>query len=285
MPYALFMLERVLISGAAGSIGSALAKKIARQKPRSLILLDQDESGLFELEEEIKSKPIIASIRDQDRIDEIFKKYRPTLVFHCAAYKHVPLMQEYPLEALKTNMGGTLYMIEAAIRWNVKKFIFISTDKAVKPDSAMGLTKKYGELLCTMVNQLGKTKFIIVRFGNVMASRGSVIPVFQKQIQENKPLTVTSEKMQRYFMGIYDAVDLILQAAKMGNGGEIFVFDMGEPMFISDLAKLMLKLSGKDLPINIIGTRKGEKFSEELYDKEKEVIEAKIGNVFLIRKK
>lgn len=257
--------EVVLITGAAGSIGSALARRVYKQKPKKLILLDNNESGLFDVQQELKgADAIIASIRDEERLHDVFKRFKPTVVFHVAAYKHVPLMEDHPIEAIKTNIGGLINLATVSVESHVKRFVFISTDKAADPVSIMGLTKKYGERLCRSYGAISKTKFVIVRFGNVMASRGSVIPIFQKQIAENKPLTVTDENMQRYFMGIYDAVELILQASNSEAG--TYLLDMGDPMKIIDLAKLMIKMSGKDLPIVITKNRGAEKLFERLHD-------------------
>lgn len=274
--------EKVLITGAAGSIGSALAKTVAKYKTKRLILADNNESGLFELKRQIKAaQPVIASIRDRQAIGLLFAKFRPTIVFHAAAYKHVALMEKQPLEAIKTNIGGTLNLIEASVKHKVKKFVFISTDKAVNPSSIMGLTKKYGEQLCQMYHGLSQTKFVAVRFGNVLASRGSVVPIFKQQIRENKPLTVTHPKMGRYMMGIFEAVDLILEAVRISKGGEIFVLDMGREILIESLAQLMLNLEGKDLPIKITGPNKGEKLSEQLYDKRTEKIK-RVKHLFMV---
>ena len=257
--------ETVLISGAAGSIGSALAKKIYERKPKKLILLDNNETGLFDIQQELKGTDVvIASIRDEDRRDEIFKKYKPTVVFHVAAYKHVPLMEDHPFEAIKTNVGGVINMCTLAVRHKIKRFIFISSDKAADPCSIMGLTKKYGEKLCRSYGETSKTKFVIVRFGNVMNSRGSVIPIWQKQIAEGKPVTVTTKDMRRYFMGIYEAVELILEAAESREG--TYLLDMGDPVRIFDLAQLVVKMSGKDVPIIITGNRGAEKTFERLHD-------------------
>lgn len=275
--------KRILITGAAGSIGSALAQRIAKLKPKLLVVLDSNESGLFNLAQDIPAevKTVIASIRDEDRLEEIFAQYKPDMVFHTAAYKHVPLMESNPREALKTNVGGLLNVVLCALEHKVKKFVFISTDKAVQPSSVMGMTKKYGERICKIAN--GKTKFISVRFGNVMASNGSLIPILQKQIAENKPLTVTSSKMKRYMMGIYEAVDLILKAAQVGKGGETYVLDMGDPVKIVDFVKLMLKISGKDLPIKLTGVRPGEKLFERLHDRKSEkLVQTKYKNILQI---
>lgn len=257
--------EVVLITGAAGSIGSALARKIFQQQPTKLILLDNDETGLFDIQQELKgADAVIASIRDEERLKEVFKKYKPTVVFHVAAYKHVPLMEDHPFEAIKTNIGGVINIATIAVRSKVKRFIFISSDKAADPLSVMGLTKKYGEKLCRSYGETTKTKFLIVRFGNVMGSRGSVIPIWQRQIEKGEAVTVTSKDMRRYFMGIYEAVELILEAAKGKEG--TYLLDMGDPIRILDLARLVIKMSGKDIPIKIIGNRGAEKVFERLHD-------------------
>ena len=263
------MKDVILITGAAGSIGSALARRIYKESPKKLILLDNNETGLFDIQQELKgTDAIIASIRDEDRLEDIFKRFKPTKVFHVAAYKHVPLMEDHPIEAIKTNIGGLINLATLAVKYKVRTFTFISTDKAADPVSIMGLTKKYGERLCKAFGEVSKTKFVIVRFGNVMASRGSVIPIWQKQIAENKPLTVTDKHMQRYFMGIYEAVELILQASNRQEG--TYLLDMGDPINIYEFAKLMVKLSGKDLPIVITGNRGAEKMFERLHDPKSE---------------
>lgn len=257
--------ETVLITGASGSIGSALAKKIYEQKPKKLILLDNNETGLFDIQQELNGvDAIVASVRDEDRLEDVFKKFKPTVVFHVAAYKHVPLMEDHPIEAIKTNIGGVINVATVSIRHKVKRFIFISSDKAADPVSIMGLTKKYGEKLCRAFGEVSKTKFVAVRFGNVMNSRGSVIPIWNKQIAEGKPVTVTTKDMQRYFMGIYEAVELILVAAQSKEG--TYLLDMGDPIRIYDLAQLVVKMSGKDVPIVIIGNRGAEKVFERLHD-------------------
>lgn len=274
--------EIVLITGAAGSIGSALARRVAKQKPQQLILLDNNESGLFDIQQELHTDSVIASVRDEQRIKEVFAEYKPTVVFHVAAYKHVPLMEDWSMEAITTNFGGTLNVIWNALRYKVKKFVFISTDKAAKPLSIMGLTKKYGEKLCKMAAEFTPTSFVIVRFGNVMASRGSVVPIFQKQIDKGGPVTVTDEQMTRYFMGIYDAVELILEATKRDSG--VYLLDMGEPQKIMDLAKQMIRLSGKDIEIVITGIREGEKIHERLHDPDTETT-TKDGNLLVVKDK
>ena len=272
--------------GAAGSIGSALCRKLVLLKPKKIIILDQDESGIFDIYEELKEKGnieyVIGSIRDKEKMIQIFYDYQPQIVFHAAAYKHVVLMEKWSDEAEKTNVVGLRNVIDAALLSDVEKFIFISSDKAVNAVSVMGRTKAIGERMCLDAD--GKTKFIIVRFGNVMPSRGSVVPIFQKQIAEGKNLTVTSPDMRRYFMGIYDAVDLMLKAAEQGKGGEIFLLDMGEVIYIKDLAKLMIKISGKPLEIIYTHIGEGEKLHEELYDKKTETIKKVEEGLLLIKK-
>lgn len=278
--------KRVLVTGAAGSIGSALARTIVKQCPKQLVILDCDETGIFDLYEELKETRrvdyVIANIRDIQTLLDIFDLYKPQIVYHAAAYKHVVLMERYPEEAQKTNIGGTENVIFAAMYGRVEKFIFISTDKAVNPKCVMGKTKLEGEKMCLEMNNR-KTKFIVVRFGNIMASRGSLIPTWNKQIAENKPLTVTHKEMKRYFMGIYEAVDLVLEATRMGKGGEIFVLDMGGQMSISKLARWMIRFSGKPLTIKYTSPKKGEKFTEELMTAEEKKRAKKVGNLYVIK--
>ena len=280
-----FSQNKVLITGAAGSIGSALANRIADLNPKQLILLDNNESGLFEIYEEVNQRCnteyVVGDIKDREILYETFRKHRPDIVYHTAAYKHVVLMEKYPNEANKTNIDGLKNIIVESNSWNVKKFIFISSDKAVNPTSMMGKSKKIGEELCQINN--GNTKFIIVRFGNVMASRGSVIPLWQKAIQENKDLVVTDKKMKRYFMGIYEAVDLILEATRLGKGGEIFVLDMGKPINILQLAQFMIKLSGKNLKVKFTKASKGEKLTEKLMTLEEARRAKKKGKLWVIK--
>lgn len=279
--------KKVLITGAAGSIGSALARVVAGLRPKGLMLLDQDETGIFDLYEEIKAPFVefaIGSVRDSERMREVFGDFRPDIVYHAAAYKHVKLMDLFPEEARKTNVVGLLNVMAAALDYEVKKFVFISSDKAVEAKSVMGQTKWEGEELCRASDSL-KTAFIVVRFGNVMASRGSVVPIFQKQISENKPVTVTDKKMKRYFMGIYDAVRLILRATELGKHGDVFVLDMGEEMSIDYLAKLMIKLSGKDLPIVYTHAEKGEKHNEKLMTDEEKGRAVKKDGLYIIGKR
>ena len=273
------------MTGAAGSIGRILSERLSKMPVKKLILLDQDESGIFEIYEEIKNPRVdyvIANIREETRILSVFHRHKPDIVIHAAAYKHVVLMERFPEEARKTNVFGTINVINAAIKCGTQKFVLISTDKAVNPVSVMGNTKALAEDICLSLNGK-KLKTIVVRFGNVMASRGSIIPIFKKQILENKSITITDQKMRRYFMGIHEAADLILEATVRGKGGEIFILDMKEEVLILDLAKLMLKLEGKDLPIKIIGRKKGEKISEELMTKKEKKRAKKVGKLYVIK--
>lgn len=280
-----FSKSKVLILGAAGSIGSALARRIIQYNPHRLTLLDQEESGLFGLYEDIETEGsvdyVVADIRDVYRMNSVFEKEKPDIVLHAAAYKHVSPMEKHYVEAYQTNVIGTMNVVQAAVMNKVKKFVFISSDKAVEPTSVMGETKRRGEKICLEANN--DTKFMVVRFGNVMASRGSVIPIFQKAISENKSLVVTHKDMQRYFMGIYDAVDLILEALRIGEGGEIFVLDMGKPMYIRDLAEMMIKISGKPLRIKYSKPGSGEKFNEKLMTEEEAKVAKKVGKLFIIK--
>ena len=283
--------KTILITGAAGSIGSELSRQIARFLPIHLILLDQDETGIFNISQELryglpnlKIDLLIADITDQEKIGHIFEKYRPHIVFHAAAYKHVPLMENDPYEAIKNNILGTGIVADAAVKNNVSRFILISTDKAVNPSSVMGATKRVGEMICQAENSKNITKFISVRFGNVLDSRGSVIPIFRKQIKRGGPVEVTDPNMQRYFMLNSEACLLVMQAGAMGNGGEVFVLDMGKPVKILDLAKEMIKLSGfepdKDIAIIFTGKRPGEKLFEEILTAEEGVSVTKNQKIF-----
>lgn len=261
----------VLVTGAGGSIGSELCRQIIKFKPKKIIMLDIYENTLYETEMELRQNyknapiiPVIASVRDKARMDEIFDKYRPQVVFHAAAHKHVPLMEVSPVEAIKNNVFGTYNVVECSDKYNVEKFTFISTDKAVNPTSIMGASKRICEMIIQAKNRTSKTIYAAVRFGNVLGSHGSVIPLFKKQIEAGGPVTVTHKDITRYFMLIPEAVGLILQSATFANGGEIFVLDMGEPVKIYDLATTLIKMSGKKIPIEIVGLRKGEKLYEEL---------------------
>ncbi|APY12392.1 polysaccharide biosynthesis protein [Seonamhaeicola sp. S2-3] len=269
-----FRGETVIVTGAAGSIGSELVNQLSNFDLKHLILVDQAESALYDVQQDLKRAgkhnftAIVADIRDGLRIDSIFQYHKPTMVFHAAAYKHVPLMEKSPYEAIKINVNGTKLLADTASRYNVKKFVFVSTDKAVNPTSVMGATKRMAEMYITCLQKESKTKFITTRFGNVLGSNGSVIPLFKKQIEEGGPLTLTHKDITRYFMTIPEASQLVLEAGTMGKGGEIFIFDMGESVKIYDLAKNMIKLSGlrypEDIDIKITGLRPGEKLYEEL---------------------
>ncbi len=264
----------ILVTGGAGSIGSEIVRQISGYEYKSLIIIDQAESALYDLQQELKQKglhnfiAIVGDIRDKNRMNTFFQEYRPTMVFHAAAYKHVPLMEYNSYEAIKINVAGTKILVDLSLSHNVDKFVFVSTDKAVNPTNVMGATKRIAEMYISCMQQENKTKFITTRFGNVLGSNGSVIPLFRKQIEKGGPLTVTHKDITRYFMTIPEASQLVLEAASMGNGGEIFIFDMGESVKIFDLAKNMIKLSGlkypDDIDIKITGLRPGEKLYEEL---------------------
>lgn len=265
----------VLVTGGGGSIGSELCRQIARFKPRKLIMLDIYENGVYDIQVELNSKfpkldkeVKIASIRERDRLEAIFKEYKPDVVFHAAAHKHVPLMEGNPKEAIKNNILGTLNLVECADKYGVKKLVQISTDKAVNPTNIMGATKRVCEMIIQSINRVSKTEFVAVRFGNVLGSNGSVIPLFKKQIKEGGPVTVTHPEINRYFMTIPEAAQLVIQAGAMAKGGEIFILDMGKPVKIADLAADLIRLSGfepnKDIKIEFTGLRPGEKLYEEL---------------------
>lgn len=270
--------KTILVTGAAGSIGSELVRQIAAYSPKKLILVDWWENGTFEIEGEIKKYyprlkvvAVIGNIQDHKKVGSILETYKPDYLFHAAAYKHVPLMEENPEEAIKNNVFGTYNVAKAAYSAGVKKFVIVSTDKASNPRNIMGASKLYTEAIGSYYNFKGKTKFMAVRFGNVLDSYGSVVPIFRKQIEEGGPITITDKKMTRYFMTIPEAAQLILKAASMGNGGELFVLDMGDPVKIVDLAENMIRLSGfipgEDIEIVYSGIRKGEKIRESLFNK------------------
>ncbi len=276
--------KTILVTGAAGSIGSEICRQVLRFNPQQLILFDQAETAMNELFVELCDKMnyqnvkfIVGDINNVKKLENIIRNYRPGLIFHAAAYKHVPLMETNPYEAIKVNLGGTKIVADMAVKYNVERFVMISTDKAVNPTNVMGATKRLSEMYTRSLNKLtGSTKFIITRFGNVLGSNGSVIPLFKKQIENGGPVTVTHANITRYFMTIPEACQLVLEAAFMGKNGEIFVFDMGESVKIIDLAKKMIKLSGlelgKDIDIKITGLRAGEKLHEELLTKEENTV-------------
>ncbi|TXN35960.1 polysaccharide biosynthesis protein [Flagellimonas hymeniacidonis] len=266
--------KTVMVTGGAGSIGSELVRQICKYQYKSLIVIDQAESPLYDLQQELKQNgyhnfiPIVADIRDKNRMNHIFQEHEPNVVFHAAAYKHVPLMEYNSYEAIKINIAGTKVIADLALQNCADKFIFVSTDKAVNPTNVMGATKRIAEMYISCMQQHGKTKFITTRFGNVLGSNGSVIPLFRKQIEKGGPLTVTHKDITRYFMTIPEASQLVLEAGAMGKGGEIFIFDMGESVRIFEMAKNMIRLSGlhypTDIDIKITGLRPGEKLFEEL---------------------
>tara|TARA_R110001583_G_scaffold41751_4_gene132650 strand:+ start:3924 stop:5822 length:1899 start_codon:yes stop_codon:yes gene_type:complete len=264
----------ILITGAAGSIGSEIARQVAGFNCKHFILIDQAESELYNLQQYFhlnnicNCTSIVTDVRNYNRMDFIFKQYQPDIVFHAAAYKHVPFMEENPYEAVRVNISGTKNIAELAIKYRAEKFVMVSTDKAVNPTNVMGATKRIAEMQISCLHEKGKTKFITTRFGNVLGSNGSVIPLFKQQIKNGGPLTVTHKEITRYFMTIPEACQLVLEAGAMGNGGEIYIFDMGESVKIYDLAINMIRLSGLNFPtdidIKITGLRPGEKIYEEL---------------------
>jgi FlaA1/EpsC-like NDP-sugar epimerase len=267
--------KTVLVTGGGGSIGSELCRQIAAHQPQQLIIVDIYENNAYDIQQELIRKypkldlvVLIASVRNKERIDSIFEKYRPNIVYHAAAHKHVPLMEVSPNEAIKNNVFGTYRTVQAADKYGTEKFVLISTDKAVNPTNVMGASKRMCEMVIQMMNRQSKTNFVAVRFGNVLGSNGSVIPLFKKQIAEGGPVTVTDPNIIRYFMTIPEAVSLVLQAGAYAHGGEIFVLDMGEPVKIVDLATNLIKLSGykpgEDIEIKFTGLRPGEKMYEEL---------------------
>ena len=269
----------VMVTGGGGSIGSELCRQIAKSHPKQLIIVDIYENNAYDIQLELQRKypklnleTMIASVRDQNKINDLFAYYHPDIVYHAAAHKHVPLMEDAPHEAIKNNVFGTLNVAKAADQYGVKKFILISTDKAVNPTNIMGASKRLCEMIVQSFDKKSKTEFVAVRFGNVLGSNGSVIPLFKKQIQNGGPITITHPDIIRYFMTIPEAVSLVLQAGAYAHGGEIFVLDMGKPVKILDMAKNLIKLSGLepnvDIEIKFIGLRPGEKLYEEMLMKE-----------------
>jgi FlaA1/EpsC-like NDP-sugar epimerase len=276
--------KTIFITGAAGSIGSEICRQVIQYQPRFIIAFDQAESALYDLEFELnrkgyqgKFKAIIGDVNKTSRVRYLFDKYRPEVVFHAAAYKHVPLMEGNPFEAIWVNVMGTKQIADFAVEFKCEKFVMVSTDKAVNPTNVMGATKRLAEMYTQGLNaQQPHCRFVTTRFGNVLGSNGSVIPVFKKQIENGGPITVTHEEITRYFMTIPEACELVLEAGAMGRGGEIYVFDMGESVKIIDLARKMIKLSGLrlgvDIEIQVTGLRPGEKLYEELLSNEENTI-------------
>jgi FlaA1/EpsC-like NDP-sugar epimerase len=273
--------RKVLVTGAAGSIGSELVRQVLYYNPELIVLVDQAESDLFEIENELRQKkgtlkifPIIADVTNEDRMESLFEEFKPDIIFHAAAYKHVPMMEKNPSEAINCNINGTKILADLSVKYNTEKFVMISTDKAVNPSNVMGASKRIAEMYVQSLNNYLReknpdaTKFITTRFGNVLGSNGSVIPVFKKQIDRGGPITVTHPDITRFFMTIPEACQLVLEAGAMGEGGEIFIFDMGKSIKIVDLAKKMVQLSGlevgRDIEIVFTGLRSGEKLYEEI---------------------
>jgi FlaA1/EpsC-like NDP-sugar epimerase len=284
--------QTVLVTGAGGSIGSELCRQIASFSPSELIMLDNYENNLYDIQNELRySYPalelvsVIANIREKPRLESIFAQYKPDVIFHAAAHKHVPLMEANPTEAIKNNVFGTLNVAECADKYKAKQFVLISTDKAVNPTNIMGATKRIAELIIQAIGKHSKTEFAAVRFGNVLGSNGSVIPLFKKQIEQGGPVTVTHPDVIRYFMTIPEAVQLVIQAGAMAKNGDIFVLDMGQPVKICDLARKLIKLSGfepdEDIKIEFTGLRPGEKLYEELLMAEEGLMATRNDKIFI----
>lgn len=284
--------KTVLVTGGGGSIGSELCRQIVKYDPKRLVILDIYENNLYDIEMELRAEypklnleAIVASVRDKARLNNVFETYKPEIVFHAAAHKHVPLMEKSPLEAIHNNVFGTYNVVNCADEYGVEKFVLISTDKAVNPTNIMGATKRICEMIVQAKNKVSKTEYVAVRFGNVLGSNGSVIPLFKKQIERGGPVTVTHKDITRFFMTIPEAVQLILQAVTYAKGGEIFVLDMGEPVKIYDLAVSLIKLLGYepnvDIPIEITGLRPGEKLYEELLMSEEGLTSTKHDKIFI----
>ncbi len=282
----------VMVTGAGGSIGSELVRQIAEYRPTKLLLVERTEFFLFQISREVEAAdveivPLLADITDQPRINEILEKYQPEIIFHAAAHKHVHLMENNAVEAVKNNVFGTLRLAEAAGKAGVKSFVLISTDKAVNPTSVMGASKRMAELVIQGLNQVYSTEYMAVRFGNVLGSAGSVVPIFREQIEKGEPITVTDREMTRYFMTIPEASQLVLQAGAIGSGGEIFILDMGEPVRILDLAEDMIRLSGltpyEDIDIVFTGAKQGEKLFEELEISGEDLVKTRHPKIFIGR--
>ncbi|MBU3127151.1 polysaccharide biosynthesis protein [Clostridium tagluense] len=286
--------KTILVTGGGGSIGSELCRQILKFEPKQLIIFDIYENNAYDLQMELKYKypklnlkVLIGSVRDKGRLKSVFEKYSPNIVFHAAAHKHVPLMEESPMEAIKNNVFGTYNVAECAHKFNVERFVMISTDKAVNPTNVMGATKRMCEMIIQSMDKISETHFVAVRFGNVLGSNGSVIPLFKKQIERGGPITLTNKYITRFFMTIPEAAQLVLQSGAYAQGGEIFVLDMGQPVKIYDLAWDLIKLSGfvpnKDIKIEITGLRPGEKLYEELMMSEEGLANTKHEKIFVGR--
>ncbi|HEU0030833.1 MAG TPA: nucleoside-diphosphate sugar epimerase/dehydratase [Kofleriaceae bacterium] len=286
--------EIVVVTGAGGSIGSELCRQVCRFAPKRLVLVERFENALFEIHRELRKEhptlaiePCIADVTDAKRMDQVFAEHRPNVVFHAAAHKHVPMMEANPGEAVKNNVGGTRVLATLADKYEVDRFVLVSTDKAVNPTSVMGATKRVAEIYTQALGQRSKTRFVTVRFGNVLGSNGSVIPIFKEQIARGGPVTVTHPEMKRYFMTIPEASQLVLQAGAMGEGSEIFILDMGEPVKIVDLARDLIRLSGlrpdEDIAIEFAGIRPGEKLFEELSTDTEHASKTKHPKIFIGR--
>lgn len=284
--------KTVLVTGGGGSIGSELCRQIVKYDPKRLVILDIYENNLYDIEMELRAEypklnleAIVASVRDKARLNNVFETYKPEIVFHAAAHKHVPLMEKSPLEAIHNNVFGTYNVVNCADEYGVEKFVLISTDKAVNPTNIMGASKRVCEMIVQAKNKVSETEYVAVRFGNVLGSNGSVIPLFKKQIERGGPVTVTHKDITRFFMTIPEAVQLILQAVTYAKGGEIFVLDMGEPVKIYDLAVSLIKLLGYepnvDIPIEITGLRPGEKLYEEILMSEEGLTSTKHDKIFI----
>lgn len=286
-----FSGKRIMVTGAGGSIGRELCRQLMALSPAKLFFLERDENNLFEVHREVRGNAgqgvtLLADIQDRKELHKIFKDHQPQVVFHAAAFKHVPMMERFPTESAKNNIFGTKTLAELSDEHGVETFLMISTDKAVNPSSVMGATKRMAEVIIQNLAPKSKTKFACVRFGNVLGSRGSVIPIFRDQIRKGGPVTVTHPDATRYFMTIPEAANLVIQASTLGNSGEVFVLDMGQPVKIMDLARQMIHLSGANedqVKIQIMGSRPGEKLFEELKTEEEGISDTELRKVFKVQ--